>query len=227
MIDGFTGGNVSTAQALHQRRHHAPDPRQGHGNARGGIRHRVCPGADARRHARLDPAARPDFVALPAYAAMVMSGGGSAGVVAVPSRDADRREPPADAEVWLHPGRFVPILRKPVMAQLLAISFFSMAAFVMMESTATLFFNDVFGWNKLQIGLYFCYLGVVIILVQGGLIGRLTKRWASGRCDRRPGPGGGGDDRLHRGGHLARRSGAITATVDLLPPSMTALGGGS
>ena len=56
----------------------------------------------------------------------------------------------------------------------------------MMESTATLFFDKVFGWTKAQIGFYFCYLGVVIIFVQGGLIGRLTKQLGSGRW---PSPG--------------------------------------
>jgi hypothetical protein len=45
----------------------------------------------------------------------------------------------------------------------------------MMESTSALFFHAVFGWTKMQIGLYFGYLGVIIVVVQGGVLRRLTK----------------------------------------------------
>jgi MFS family permease len=56
-----------------------------------------------------------------------------------------------------------------------------MAAFVMMESTAGLFLAKVFDWNDPKIaarrtGWFFGYVGLVIVIVQGGLIGRLTKR---------------------------------------------------
>ena len=50
-----------------------------------------------------------------------------------------------------------------------------MAAFVMMESTITLFLNKLFGWQELGVGLYFLFVGFIIVGVQGGLIGRLTK----------------------------------------------------
>lgn len=178
MLDGFTGGNVSTAQAF------ISDVTTPQTRARGmgmlgaafGIGFVVGPMlggilGSVQLHGH-------DFVALPAYVAMVMSAGASvASYLFLPETRSRSRGAPAESEVWLHPAKFLPILRKPVLAQLLAISFFSMAAFVMMESTAALFFNEVFGWSKLRIGLYFCYLGVVIILVQGGLIGRLTRRF--------------------------------------------------
>ena len=70
-----------------------------------------------------------------------------------------------------------PILRKPVLVQLLAISFCLMASFVMMESTITLFLNKTFGWKELGVGLYFLFIGFIIVCVQGGLIGRLTKKF--------------------------------------------------
>jgi MFS family permease len=58
------------------------------------------------------------------------------------------------------------------------IGFASMAAFVMMESQCALFLSrpDTFGWGPRNVGWFFTMIGVVIILVQGGLIGRLT-RW--------------------------------------------------
>jgi hypothetical protein len=63
-----------------------------------------------------------------------------------------------------------------VLVQLLAVSFFTMAAFVMMESTMALYLDSKFFWNKLQIGLFFCYAGVIIVLVQGGVLGRMKGR---------------------------------------------------
>jgi MFS family permease len=175
MIDGFTGGNISTAQAYISDVTTPKTRAKGMGmlGAAFGIGFVLGPMmggmlGSVKLHGQ-------DFVALPAYAAMAMSGAAALATWMFLPETRGKRAP-ADAEVWMHPRRFVPILQKPVVSQLLAISFFSMACFVMMESTATLFFNDVFGWNKFQISLYFCYLGVVIILVQGGLIGRLTKR---------------------------------------------------
>ena len=68
------------------------------------------------------------------------------------------------------------MLRKPVLVQLLAIGFCVMAAFVMMESTIFLFLNKLLGWEERQVGFYFLFVGFVIVIVQGGLIGRLTKK---------------------------------------------------
>jgi DHA1 family tetracycline resistance protein-like MFS transporter len=176
MLDGFTGGNISTAQAYISDITTPKTRAKGMGmlGAAFGIGFVLGPMiggmlGSVRLHGS-------DFVALPAYAAMAMSAGAALATWKYLPETRSKKAP-VDAEVWLHPGRFAPILRKPVLVQLLVISFFSMACFVMMESTATLFFNDVFGWNKFQISLYFCYLGVVIILVQGGMIGRLTKRF--------------------------------------------------
>ncbi|HBI41614.1 MAG TPA: hypothetical protein DDY78_01995, partial [Planctomycetales bacterium] len=73
--------------------------------------------------------------------------------------------------------RFMPVLRKPVLVQLLAIGFCVMGAFVMMESTITLFLNKTFGWGERGVGFYFLFAGLIIIAVQGGMIGRLTKRF--------------------------------------------------
>jgi DHA1 family tetracycline resistance protein-like MFS transporter len=83
--------------------------------------------------------------------------------------------------MWLHPSTFVPVFRRPVVSNLLLISFISMAAFVMMEATVGLFLAKV--WHiddpktaSRYTGWFFAYVGVVIAFVQGGLIGRLTKR---------------------------------------------------
>jgi len=69
---------------------------------------------------------------------------------------------------------------QPVLVQLLAISFFTMAAFVMMESTIGIYLNFRFGYEERQVGYFFGFLGIVIIIVQGRLIGPLTGTWAEG-----------------------------------------------
>jgi predicted MFS family arabinose efflux permease len=87
-----------------------------------------------------------------------------------------RKHVETEAEAWLHPSRFKPIFKKPVLLQLLVISFFLMSAFVMMESTISLFLNKIFHWEQLGVGLFFLFVGFIIVCVQGGLIGRLTKK---------------------------------------------------
>lgn len=69
------------------------------------------------------------------------------------------------------------VLRRPVLLQLLLISFVSMAAFVMMESSIALFLSrpDSFNFGPAHVGWFFAFIGVIIAIVQGGLIGRLTK----------------------------------------------------
>jgi Na+/melibiose symporter-like transporter len=86
-----------------------------------------------------------------------------------------------EAMLFLHPARFKPILRNRALVQLLGISFCSMTAFVMMEAVFAIFLNDRFGFRELAVGGFFAMAGVVIIIVQGGLMGRLTKafgEWA-------------------------------------------------
>src|SRR3954453_5601814 len=77
--------------------------------------------------------------------------------------------------LFLHPARFLPILRNRSLVHLLGISFLSMTAFVMMEAVFAIFMNDRFGFRELAVGGFFAFAGVIIIIVQGGLIGRLTK----------------------------------------------------
>jgi predicted MFS family arabinose efflux permease len=83
---------------------------------------------------------------------------------------------PVEAEAWLHPSRFLPVLRKPVLLQLMLIWFVSMAAYMMMDASAAMFLNDIFGFKELQVGLYFMFIGIIIAIVQGGVIRRLDRR---------------------------------------------------
>ena len=62
-------------------------------------------------------------------------------------------------------------LTRTLMATLL-----TMAAFVGMETTFAYLGRDRFGLDELGFGLVLAYVGVVLVLVQGGLIGRLTRK---------------------------------------------------
>jgi len=170
IIDGFTGGNISTAQA------YVSDVTTPQNRARGmgmlgaafGVGFALGPalGGISGRYLGLSS---------PGWIAAALSA--AAAVLSWVRLPESRRHAETEAENWLHPGRFVPILKKPVLVQLLVISFCIMAAFVMMESTIALFLNsaDTFGWRELGVGLYFVFAGVIIVAVQGGLIRRLTK----------------------------------------------------
>jgi MFS family permease len=169
VISGFTGGNISTAQA------YVSDVTTPENRAKGmGVL-----GAAFGIGFTFGPAIGGILgsvnKSLPAYFAAGF--GLLAAVLTQVLLPESRPSAPAEAEAWLHPSRFTPIIRRPVLVQLLGISFFTMAAFVMMESTLALFLNDRFGFSERAVGGFFAFAGLVISVVQGGLIGRLTKRF--------------------------------------------------
>ena len=169
VIDGFTGGNISTAQAYVSDVTTPQNRAKGMGvlGAAFGIGFCLGPflGGTLGHYDK----------ALPAYLAAVMCA--AAAVLTYLKLPESRTHAATEIVAWLHPSRFVPILRKPVLVQLLAISFFTMAAFVMMESTIGIYLAATFQWKEREVGYFFGFLGIVIIVVQGGLIGRLTKRF--------------------------------------------------
>jgi len=169
IIDGLSGGNVSTAQAYISDVTTAENRAKGMGliGAAFGIGFALGPGIGG-----LLAAAHPS---LPGYAAAAASF--IAMVLTYRKLPESRRHKPAESAVWLHPSQFRPILKNRRLMQLLFIAFFSMAGFVMLESMGSLFALDIFNWHELKVGLYFGYLGVIIAIVQGGLIGRLSRKF--------------------------------------------------
>jgi DHA1 family tetracycline resistance protein-like MFS transporter len=168
IIDGFTGGNISTAQA------YVSDVTTPQNRAKGMGLLGAAFGIGFTAGPFLGGVLGHYDITWPAYAAAAFST--AAAVLTFLYLKESRTHKPTDAEAWLHPSRFLPILRRPVLVQLLAISFFVMAAFVMMESTITMFLDERFGYKEKQVGLFFGFVGLVIVVVQGGLIGRLTKK---------------------------------------------------
>lgn len=173
VIDGFTGGNVSTAQAYISDVTTPQNRAKGMGllGAAFGIGFSVGPFLGGVLGAY--------NVSWPAFAAALLAA--LAAAVTFAKLPESRTHKPTDSKMWLHPSTFAPVFRRPVVSNLLLISFISMAAFVMMEATVGLFLAKV--WHiddpktaSRYTGWFFAYVGVIIAFVQGGLIGRLTKR---------------------------------------------------
>lgn len=168
-IDGISGGNISTAQAYISDITTKENRSKGMGvlGAAFGIGFSLGPamgGILGHYH-----------IALPALAAAIlcMIAAAQTYLYLVEAR----RHEPSEDEVWLHPASFKPILADSSLMHMLMIGFFSMMAFVMLEATFALFLNFTFGWGKLGVGLIFAYIGVVIAVVQGRLIGPASKRF--------------------------------------------------
>jgi len=80
----------------------------------------------------------------------------------------------------LSPSAFLAVLRHPVIGLCVLLTFVLTVAFAMMESTFTLFAEHVRGLDAPEVGRMFGVAGVVMILVQGGLIRPLVRRFGEG-----------------------------------------------
>lgn len=172
VIDGVSGGNISTAQAYISDVTTKENRAKGMGmlGAAFGIGFSIGP-AIGGLLGHYDPS-------WPALASALFCG--IAATLTYAKLPESRRHDPtqhAEAEVWLHPSKFLPILRNGPLVQMLLIFFISMMAFVMMETVFAIFLNDTFGYDVRRVGLFFALAGLIIIIVQGGLIGRLSKRF--------------------------------------------------
>lgn len=67
--------------------------------------------------------------------------------------------------------------KKPVLGWLIAIFFVFTFAFAGMEATYALWAERTVAWGPRHVGLSFAFAGLVVAVVQGGLIGPLTRRF--------------------------------------------------
>jgi multidrug resistance protein len=72
-------------------------------------------------------------------------------------------------------------LRRPGIRRLLLTSFVSILAFSALEATFSLLAKDVFSLDQEHVGYVFAYIGVVAVIMQGALIGPLTRRFGEVR----------------------------------------------
>jgi DHA1 family tetracycline resistance protein-like MFS transporter len=103
---------------------------------------------------------------------------------------------------------FLDALHHPSIGRLLAATFLSTLAFVAMEATFALLGQVRFGLDAGRLGFVFAYVGVVMVIVQGALVGRLALRF--------------GERDLATAGALVM--GASLAALPLVPSLAAALG---
>lgn len=69
----------------------------------------------------------------------------------------------------------------PVTRGLIGLFFAVTFGFALMESTLALYCQEAFGFGQVETSWLFVFLGVVLVVVQGGLVGRLVKRFGERR----------------------------------------------
>ena len=67
-------------------------------------------------------------------------------------------------------------LARPHLPLLLVISFLIVAAFSAFEATFALFAERAYGFGASTIGYVFAFVGIILVIVQGALVGRVVKR---------------------------------------------------
>jgi DHA1 family tetracycline resistance protein-like MFS transporter len=95
-----------------------------------------------------------------------------------------RESLPAEARGASAPSRWQvarDVGRRPVLRQLILLGFVTILAFAGMETTFALWAHDAYGWGPEQVGLNMLVVGLVLVLMQGGLIGPLTRRFGETR----------------------------------------------
>jgi MFS transporter, DHA1 family, tetracycline resistance protein len=71
--------------------------------------------------------------------------------------------------------------RHPSVLGLVLVNLLYTIAFTAMETIFPLFTQHVFSWGASQNGYVFTYIGFIIVIMQGGLVGQLVKRWRESR----------------------------------------------
>src|SRR5499426_3781437 len=74
-------------------------------------------------------------------------------------------------------GRLITALRDPRLAYVLTIYFVSIVAFSIMTASFSLFLMFRLGYDAFHNGWIFAYVGVISAIIQGGLIGKLVKQF--------------------------------------------------
>ncbi|HXZ03381.1 MAG TPA: MFS transporter, partial [Ktedonobacteraceae bacterium] len=69
------------------------------------------------------------------------------------------------------------LLRNTTLTRLIVINLLFTIAFTAMEAVFALFSQHMFGWTAKENGYIFTYVGLIIVLVQGALVGQLVKRF--------------------------------------------------
>ncbi|MFQ5463334.1 MAG: MFS transporter [Phycisphaerae bacterium] len=180
ILDGITGANIATAQA------YIADVTTPENRARGmgffgaafGLGFVIGPGIGAGLYI-LGKVVQGERLATswPAFGAAVIS------LVALTLVWWKMDEPDVHKDYLKERGSILDLsalgaaLRHPRLAELFCILFTSMFSFVLLEVSFVYLCKNKFNLDMSGIGLLFAYIGVMMVIVQGGLVGRLAKRF--------------------------------------------------
>jgi len=90
------------------------------------------------------------------------------------TRDHPARVSAATGRGW---SQLLAALRKPALASVLMIYFLGIVAFSIMTASFSLFMMFRLGYDAFHNGWIFAFVGVISAIIQGGLIGRLVKKF--------------------------------------------------
>jgi len=82
---------------------------------------------------------------------------------------------------WFEPRMLADTWRNAPVRGLMLLAFLVTFCFSMMETTLALYCQARFGFDMKKTGWLFVYVGVLLVLVQGALVGRLVKRFGERR----------------------------------------------
>jgi multidrug resistance protein len=165
VIDGISGGNISTAQA------YVADVTKPEDRARGMGMIGAAFGLGFIFGPAIAGLAIPWGDWAPGVAAAAMSGlAFAATLIFLPEPEHAR-----DRAAGRGFPALVQALRNPRVAAILGVFFLLTFAFSNFEATFAQFLHDVFGASPSRVAFFFVYVGVLIAVVQGGLIAPLTR----------------------------------------------------
>ena len=91
------------------------------------------------------------------------------------------RRAEARGSSWLDPGALRRLRSDRALGGLMVLFFFTTFCFSLMESTLALFVQDRFGFGQRETSWLFVLIGVVLVAVQGGAVGPLSRRFGERR----------------------------------------------
>lgn len=87
----------------------------------------------------------------------------------------------SQARPWVDPQGFVRLWHNPPLRGLMLLFFLVMFCFSLFEATLALYCHRQFGFDEHRTSLLFVYVGVILAIVQGGLLGRLIRTFGERR----------------------------------------------
>ncbi len=177
-LDGITGANIATAQAYIADVTTHEDRAKGMGlfGAAFGVGFVIGPSLAAGLAVLGKSLSGDQGTCFPAFGAAAMALAAAVLVwLKLPESLQKGQAPPSGH--FLSLGRLREVARDPRTRELLIYGGCAPFAFVLLETTFVLLVGGQFGLTQARIGLLFAYIGVIMVVVQGGLVGRLAARF--------------------------------------------------